>query len=489
VTPPTLPVAFPPLLPGGHALQDSGSHTTPRRRRDALLAWLTAPVDGASLAALRIAFGLIAMWEVYRYFTKGWIGRYWIEPEFHFTYHGFGWVEPLPGDAMYVLWAALGLAALCIALGLFYRPACWFFALGFGYSFLLESARYLNHFYLITLLAVLLAIVPAHRVWSLDARRKPALRSDTVPTWALWLLRFQVGVVYVFGGIAKLNADWLRGEPISTWLADESHLAVIGPALGEPWVGLAAAWGSLAFDLLIVFAVLWRPTRIPALVVAATFHFINNELFSIGVFAYLAFAALLLFCDPGWPRTAVRWLTRRPQAVPAIVSHDGPRTSWRRVTTPLALGLAGVYVFVQLALPLRHMLYPGIPNWNEHGHTFSWHMKLRSKQGELMFTAVDPATGQRFEIDPTETLMSWQYNKMTIRPEMIREFAHHIADEFAERGQPDVRVYAITIAALNGRDPQPLVDPRIDLAKESRTLAAAPWIVPLRGEIPRKRTE
>ena len=130
---------------------------------------LFEPVDGASLAVFRILFGAIMVWEVYRYFSHDWIQRYWVEPSFHFTYHGFGWVEPLPGPWMEVLFAVLGGLAACIALGLFYRVATVLFFVGFTYTFLLEQARYLNHFYLVCLLAFLLCLVPAHRVWSRDA--------------------------------------------------------------------------------------------------------------------------------------------------------------------------------------------------------------------------------------------------------------------------------------------------------------------------------
>lgn len=443
-----------------------------------------ARVDGASLAVLRMAFGVIALWEVVRYFENGWIIRYWVQPDFHFTYHGLGWVTPLPSVMMHVLWVALGVAAAGIALGYHYRLSCVFFALGFGYSFLLEAARYLNHFYLIVLLAILLAVVPAHRVWSLDARRHGWPARDGVPAWALWLLRFQVGVVYVYGGIAKLDADWLRGEPMRTFLAPWTGLPGIGPWLADDRVVHVAAWGSLVFDLVIVFAVLWLPTRIPALFAAAMFHLVNGALFQIGVFPYLAFAALLLFCDPAWPRAAVAWLRGGPWRSRLVLAPPPGRpvrpSPWRRV----ALGLAAVWVAVQLLVPLRHLLYPGVSNWTEQGHVLAWHMKLRSKSAEVAFTAVDPRSGERIAVDPLDSLQPWQYEKMAIRPEMIREFAHHVAEQFTSAGRPGVQVYATARALLNGRPPQPLVDPTVDLAAQPRSLLPTPWIVPLRHNLP-----
>jgi hypothetical protein len=43
-----------------------------------------APVDIASLAFFRVAFGLLMVGNVYRYFTRGLIAGYWIEPRFFF---------------------------------------------------------------------------------------------------------------------------------------------------------------------------------------------------------------------------------------------------------------------------------------------------------------------------------------------------------------------------------------------------------------------
>ena len=43
-----------------------------------------------------------------------------------------------------------------------------------------------------------------------------------------------------------------------------------------------------------------------------------------------------------------------------------------------------------------------------------------------------------------------------------------------------MEVRARTFVSLNGRRPQPLVDPDVDLAAQPRDLSHASWIVPLR---------
>ena len=141
-------------------------------------------VDISSLVFFRIAFGAIMVWEVTRYYGYGWVQRYFVEPTYNFPYPLFEWVKPWPGFGMYYHFIFLGAMAFCVMIGLMYRLSAALLCLAFTYVFLLEEARYLNHFYLVCLLTFLLAIVPANRSLSVDARFEPALRSRTAPAWA-----------------------------------------------------------------------------------------------------------------------------------------------------------------------------------------------------------------------------------------------------------------------------------------------------------------
>lgn len=437
---------------------------------------LFEPVDIASLVVFRIAFGGVMLWEVWRYFTKDWIPRYWIDPSFHFTYYGFGWVEPWPGEWMYVHWAVIGAAAACITLGLFYRVATVVFFLAFTYQFLLEQTRYLNHFYLIVLVSLLLCFVPAHRAFSLDALMRPRLRSDTVPAWSLWLLRGQIGLVFFFAGVAKLNGDWLRGEPMRDWLASRTDFAVIGRFFTEDWAPYLFSYGGLMLDLLVFPLLLWRRTRLLAFIAAVSFHLTNSQLFNIGIFPWMMIGACLLFFDASWPRRVLRLLR---------VQISQPRPSagharWRLTTAQrVTVGLLTAWFAVQVFLPLRHFAYPGKVSWTEEGHQFAWHMKLRDKEGVSRFFATDPATGESWELYPSLYLMEWQYWEMSEHPDKVLQFAHHLRDQLALEGYPDIEIRAQVIASLNGREMQPLVDPDVDLAAEPRTIFGADWIEPL----------
>jgi len=205
---------------------------------------LFAPIDIASLVYFRIAFGAIMLWEVWRYFSKGWISRYWIDPVMNFTYYGFDWITPLPGPGMYILFAGLGILALAMMVGWHYRLSALLFFLGFTYSFLLEQARYLNHFYLICLISFLMIWMPAHRAFSVDAQQRPAIAAQVAPAWTLWLLRAQLGLVYFYAGVAKLNPDWLAGEPLRTWLAARTDFPVIGHLFTTEWMVYLLSYGG-----------------------------------------------------------------------------------------------------------------------------------------------------------------------------------------------------------------------------------------------------
>jgi vitamin K-dependent gamma-carboxylase len=430
-----------------------------------------APVDNASIVLFRIAFGAVMAWEMYRYYKYGWISSYYIEPQFHFQYYGFGWVRPWPGQGMHIHFAVVALAALGVMAGLWYRVSAAVFFLGFTYVFLLEQAYYLNHFYLITLVSCLLVFIPAHRAWSLDAWRRPAWRSDSAPAWALWLLRLQVGLPYFFGGIAKLNGDWLRGEPIGSWLADRTDVPVIGRFLDHPWAGHAFAYGGLLLDLGIVPLLMWKRTRPWAFGAALAFHGLNSQLFDIGIFPWLMIAATLIFFEPDWPRR----IGLLPKARgPRALETPGP------LRAGLTVAAVAAWLTVQAVVPLRHLLYPGNVSWTEEGHYFSWHMKLRDKEGRVRFTMTDPSNGHTWEASPQAFLKRRQINKMVGHPDLVLQFAHYLAERGRQVGRPNLQVRVQAMASLNGREAQLMIDPDTDLAVQPRVMwPPATWILPL----------
>ncbi|MCH7845695.1 MAG: HTTM domain-containing protein [Acidobacteria bacterium] len=483
---------------------------------------LWRPIDPASLVFFRVGFGLLIAWEMKRYLDHYWVVRYYQEPELLFKYWLFGWVHPLPGLWLPLAFAAIGLAGLLVAAGLFYRVSAAVVFVGLWYIFLLDKARYLNHWYLLILIALLMLFMPAGRAYSLDALRKGGFAgSSSVPIWSVWLLRFQIGVVFFYGGLGKLNADWLRGEPIATWLANRQEFPLIGSWFGNRAVGVGIGYTALAFDLLVVFFLLFRRTRPYAFIAAIGFSLMNDSLFHIGLFPWFMLVGTMMFFEPDWPKQV--WADLRSRNLRGMVFAAGfvaglvigatfPRTfvpiqaviaavacglavhqllpaaePRRRVAesraggtgSRLAVGLIVAWVAIQLLVPLRHFVIPGNVHWTEEGHRYSWHMKLRDKDGIAAFIVVWPETNEFTVVDPNDFLSSRQADRVAAIPDMAVQFANYLEEVYAEGTDADLVVLVDGLVTLNGRDPQRLIDPEVDLTRVSVPTFGADWIIPL----------
>ena len=436
--------------------------------------YLCAPVDAASIAVVRIALGAAIAWDALRYWSYGWIADYYIQPKLHFTYLYFDWVRPWPGVGMYLHFAALFALGVLVSLGLYYRLAVVLLFLAYTYVFLLEETVYMNHHYLIALLCFLMIWMQPQRAFSLDRRRHPELPTTT-PRWNVLLLRFQFFIVYFYGAVAKLNTDWLAGEPMYSEIvrrsADVPNLATyFPPAL----LAYAIAYGGICFDAGVPILLSFRRTRRVGFVMAALFHLLNEIVLHIGVFSYLMTAAITVFFDPEWPRQ----LWHRWQRAPAAARQPPPPAArparrWRWA----GLALLHLYALAQLLIPLRHWLYPGRVGWTDEGYRFSWHMMLRRKRSTIAITVTDPATGRRWLVDPADDLTDLQLDKLREFPDMMVQYAHYKRDQLRQQGIRDPIITVDCQCSLNGAPPAPLVDPTVNLAAQENSIWPAPWIM------------
>lgn len=475
---------------------DQPEARTSRASFHAAVQRLCAPVDIASLVVFRIAFGAIMLSEVWKNFAYGWIGHYYVAPAYHFTYFLFDWVKPWPGGWMYLHFWILGVLAACIAVGALYRVTTALFFLGISYVFLLDQATYLNHMYLVCVISFLLIFVPCHRAFSVDAWALPTARSDVAPTWALWLLKFQVAVPYTYGGIAKLNGDWLQGEPVRMWLAYRAESSAIPHILTSEWAVYFISYGGLLFDLMIVPCLLWRRTRVLAYLAALAFHLTNWYLFNIGIFPWLMIWATTLFFPPSWPRDLLRRLRRLlpRRAAPAAEAPEQPAAEpiparrWPGRVEAVVMAMLALHVLFQALFPFRHLLYPGDVAWTEEGHRFAWRMKLRAKSHTTTYFALVPSTGATWQLQPLDYITESQADEMEGRPDMVLQLTHWMADRLRQQGYQDVEVYARALTSLNGRRRRDLIDPNANLAAKERTVWPADWILPLNEPLRRPRT-
>ena len=433
---------------------------------------LLAPVDAASLALFRILFGFLLFIIILRFFTHGWIDQLYIQPRFFFSFFGFTWIQSWPAWGMYLHFSCLGLLALGITFGCYYRVCTILFFLGLVYVELLDVTNYLNHYYLVGLICFLLIFLPAARSWSFDAKEK----NLPVPFLAIWILRLQISLVYFYAGLGKLQSDWLfHAQPLRLWLSARSDLPWIGTWLQEPWLAYAISWSSAAYDLTIPFWLIWSRTRLWAFLLMIIFHSATAFLFpTIGMFPWLMIALTTLFFSPSWPRSILQKFSHKTKISPKATLAEFPIFKLPRIS---AFALFAYFSW-QLLWPLRHHLYPGNNLWTEEGFRFSWNVMLMEKSGHTEFSLQRPGSVQRERTDVTSWLTPLQYRMMTTQPDLILQTARKIAQDEKLRSGEIVEVYAETWVSLNGRPPFSLVDPKVNLAAQKDSFLSKTWIAP-----------
>ncbi len=429
--------------------------------------------DAAALAAFRVGFGLLGLVSALRFLHYGWVDELFVRPRFFFTYAFAPFVEPLGATGMRAVFWVVAASSALVAAGLFYRAALAVFFVTFSYVQLIDVTNYLNHYYLVSLLALLLAFMPLGRTYGLDgwlrARRGKGAMPTTVPGWCHAVLRFQVGLVYTYAGVAKLTTDWLvHAQPLDIWLSSRSSMPVIGPMLAQPWAPHAMSWAGCLFDLTIAWWLLWRRTRAFAFVAVVVFHALTRYLFPIGMFPFIMVAGATAFFDPSWPRRFLR------SPVPEAVGAGVPASRFRRV----GLAVFAVYAVIQVLVPLRAFAYGGNVHWHEQGMRFSWRVMVREKNASVSYLVDDPVTGRTTEVRPSVYLDQRQEREFGTQPDLVVQLARHIARERLAQTGRAVRVRAEVLVSLNGRRSKLLLDPDVDLSTAEVGLAKAPFILP-----------
>ncbi|QBA63185.1 HTTM domain-containing protein [Muriicola soli] len=425
-------------------------------------------VDNSALIVFRIFFGLLISFESFGAILTGWVRRTLVEPSFTFSFIDFEWLQPLPGNGMYYYFILMGVLGIFIALGYKYRGSVILFTLLWTAVYLMQKTAYNNHYYLLILISFLMCFLPAERYSSLDSKRDPTLLSTHMPAWVKWTIILQLFIVYTYAAIAKLYADWLDLSIIAILMKGKASYPLIGELLQQPYIHLGIGIVGILFDLLIVPALLWKPTRKWAFGFSIFFHLFNSIVFQIGIFPYLALAFSVFFFPPEQIRK-IFFRKKAPYTAEEIRIPGYKNT--------LFAGL-GIYFLVQLALPLRHYVIPGDVLWTEEGHRMSWRMMLRTRAGIIQFTLVDKETGESSTIPPGLFLSPGQQEKVACYPDYIWQFAQFLKKEYAQRGQ-NIAVYAKARVSINGRPLQPFIDSSVDLAAEEwHPFKHHNWILP-----------
>lgn len=432
--------------------------------------YIHTEVPSSSLVLYRVLFGVLMLISTLRFIYLGWIEEQYVAPQYHFTYYGFEFVKPYSPEFVYALFGGLVLTALCIMLGLFYRVAVILFFLLFTYIELLDKTYYLNHYYFVSIISLILCFLPANVKFSLDSLLRKRIYSDYVPRYSVDILKCMIAIVYIYAGIAKINSEWLfNAMPLSIWLPAQDDFPLIGSLFRERWVAYLFSWMGMLFDCTIPFLLMWKKSRIPAFAAVIIFHGITGYFFQIGVFPLVMTLSVIIFFDSNVHEKILGLFLRN--------NTSSAKTHYsQRIYKPIPIVLAFILI-AQLIIPWRYLLYTGNRFWTEEGYRFGWRVMLMEKSGSATFYVKDAKTGKEGIVVNSEFLNRHQEKQMSMQPDMIVQFAHFLAKHYEKRGVSMPSVRAEVYATLNGRPSRLLIDSTVDLTQYNDDFLEKKWIL------------
>ncbi|WP_046756495.1 HTTM domain-containing protein [Kordia jejudonensis] len=460
--------------------------------------FLYKQVDNTALVVFRVFFGLLIGLEGFGAIATGWVKRTFIEPDFTFpfisaegflapmhqllkqpllNFHVFGLDMAEFSYGFYFYFAIMGICGFLVMLGYKYRWSMGAFTLLWTCVYLMQKTSYNNHYYLLVLLCIFMWIVPAHRYFSMDVKRNPALKKISMPNWCLWIFILQLFIVYTYASIAKMYPDWFSGEVAKNLMASKKSLPIVGEFLQQNWIHYLLTYVGIGFDLLVIPLLLWKRTRVFIFICSIVFHLFNSFVLHIGIFPYMSLALCIFFFEP----ETIRNIFLKKKEV--YKGNEIILSSYRKILIPLF----AVYFISQILLPLRHWTFQDDVLWTEEGHRLSWRMMLRSKTGYLHLKVVDNATGVTTIVNPATYTTKKQAKRVAVKPDMLWQFVQFLKRKFAAEGK-DVRIYAVGRVRVNNHPYQQLFDPTVDLAQEEWShFSHHTWLLPFESKY--KKTE
>jgi uncharacterized membrane protein YphA (DoxX/SURF4 family) len=272
----------------------------PRPLRD--WRWLTDPVPAERAAALRIAVGVVLLFDIFVLYL----------PNLGALYGPGGFGDPAHFDAVFgppwwrwsllrvlppswgpqVLLTAWAVAAFGLLVG--YRPrlaalVCWAAAVSFS-----QANLYLHNggdqLKLIVLL--MLVFLPTDGRWAV--RRHPAARGGVGPVmvrqWPIRLLVLQLAVMYFMNGYYKAMGPAWRDGSVMYYVAHSPSWAHFSPdyvPLPDGALRLLA-WATVLWELLFPLLVLIPLTRAATLWIGVLFHVGTLAHLEVGLFPVYA---------------------------------------------------------------------------------------------------------------------------------------------------------------------------------------------------------
>ncbi|WP_299884823.1 HTTM domain-containing protein [uncultured Lacinutrix sp.] len=425
-------------------------------------------IDNSALIVFRIIFGLLCFLESVGAIFTGWITRTLVDPKFTFSFIGFEWLQPLPGNWMYVYYIIMGLFGFLIMLGYKYTMSTIAFTLMWCGVYFMQKASYNNHYYLLILLSAIMVLLPANKYASLDVKYNPSIKQNSMPSWCKWIFILQLFILYSYASIAKMYPDWIDLTVPKLLMQGKINYPIIGGFLQNDFMPYLVGYGGILFDGLIIPLLLFKPTRKYAFFASIFFHLFNSIVFQVGVFPYLSLAFCLFFFKP----KTVKNIFLKKKELYTDSKVIVPKYK------PVLITLASIYFVIQIALPLRHHFIEDNVLWTEEGHRMSWRMMLRSKTSTTTYKIVDKESKKEIRVNLKHYLSKKQIRLASSKPDVIWQFAQRLKKEYKEKGK-DISIYVNAYVSVNGKPHRQLINPEVDMANAKWNIFKHnDWILP-----------
>eukprot|EP01129_Flabellula_baltica_P012223 TRINITY_DN5487_c0_g1_i1.p1 TRINITY_DN5487_c0_g1~~TRINITY_DN5487_c0_g1_i1.p1 ORF type:complete len:498 (-),score=62.32 TRINITY_DN5487_c0_g1_i1:11-1504(-) len=432
---------------------------------------LFSTVSGQSLGVLRILIGFCLLDTALKFLINDFDKiKKLSHLRIYFKFWGFEFVQPMEDVYMKAMIVLMVVLSVFIIVGLLYHLCMFMYGVCFAYIFYLEMTVYLNHYYLMWLMCIVLSFMPLNACFSLD-RFIFQRKDDGVYYISYFMIRVEMAIVYFYAGVAKMNIDWLiRGEPLAHWLSDLTYLPVVGPYLTHPWNGVVFSWAGFLLDLVLGPLSMHPKYKWFAITFTSMFHLSNMQLWNIGIFPWFMLSITTVFFSPNWS-----------EKLPFIgkSKFEKKKRGDGKVWENLVLIICAIFLLHQVVIPLRHHLIEGDVNWTEEGHFYSWRMKLRDKQGSIEYFLTDPITNNTSKIHMSHLLTEGQLIATSCRSDHIQILAHNLAQRYYDEKQIWPKVTAQAICSLNFRPFQHMVNSSVDLVSTPLWQYPKKWVLPL----------
>lgn len=267
---------------------------------------IDATGDVRALSVLRIVLGPIVLLHFRSTFERALDGvvysdRFWMPYA--------DWYPEASRGLYQAMLVIVAVTAVTMSIGLFTRWSTAITAFVVGYHIFLSTTHFAHNRAFLLVLLVTVSLLPVDRFYSVDAwwrRRRGTSGEAPARLWPIWLVRFEVVVVYSSSAISKLvDPDWWGGLMMQRRAIDNRQQALDA---GVPdWLidvfadGTFQWWFSksaVLAELVIAWGFLHRRTRLLAIWIAIPFHLSIEVVARVQVFSWAAIAALVIWVTP-----------------------------------------------------------------------------------------------------------------------------------------------------------------------------------------------